>query len=167
MGAHPFVYSNGFNYIINHALLGTSIYVFFSKKQSMCLEGPMVPEWWRWWEGRRVWIRMIGWLWISQRDAIWGCSRIAWIGFIKFIKSWKYIFQIFKKPQVFVSLVLRRCLHSKWLVAPMIPATSFELQVCNCHSVPKKVIREAIMKGAHSFEAVGTRSRRWKSPQKW
>lgn len=96
----------------------------------------------------------------SQRDAIWGCSRIAWIGFIKFIKSWKYIFQIFKKPQVFVSLVLRRCLHSKWLVAPMIPVISFELQVCNCHSVPKKVIREAIMKGAHTFEAVGTRSRR-------
>jgi bacterioferritin-associated ferredoxin len=37
----------------------------------------------------------------------------------------------------------------------MIPVTSFELQVCNCHSVPKKVIREAIMKGAHTFEAVG------------
>lgn len=32
MGAHPFIYSNGFNYIINHALLGTSIYVLFLQK---------------------------------------------------------------------------------------------------------------------------------------
>lgn len=49
-------------------------------------------------------------------------------------------------------LVLRT---RKNTAAPMIPVTSFELQVCNCHSVPKKVIREAIMKGAHTFEAVG------------
>jgi hypothetical protein len=45
MGAHPYTVM-GF-YIINHPLLGTSIDVFFSKKPAMCLEGPMVPEWWR------------------------------------------------------------------------------------------------------------------------
>ena len=108
----------------------------------MCLEGPEVPDWW---EMMGDDDRM------EATTRAMNCQRDA-VGMFKNCVDWHQILKIcffLFKHLVFKPLLLGQ---SFCVTAPSSRWTSS--QVCNCHSVPKKVIREAIMKGAHTFEAL-------------